>query len=125
MQYFSFDVTKFMIWTFPQGMDLEEFPPLLSLGFSSPTVDNEEPLSFGTLLACLNMALSNLGPVSFGYFYDVCACSHGSSTTSFSFCHVVVPNQSCGSSTLFLCEHFLLPCCCTKPILWEFNSFLV
>lgn len=49
-------------------MDLEEFPPLLSLGFSSPTVDNEEPLSFGTLLACLNMALSNLGPVSFGYF---------------------------------------------------------
>ncbi|XP_078374534.1 nucleoporin NUP188-like isoform X2 [Oculina patagonica] len=45
-----------------QGMDLEEFPPLLSLGFSSPTVDNEEPLSFGTLLACLNMALSNLGP---------------------------------------------------------------
>lgn len=48
-----------------QGMDLEEFPPLLSLGFSSPTVDNEEPLSFGTLLACLNMALSNLGPVSF------------------------------------------------------------
>ena len=82
---FSFDVTKFMIWTFPQGMDLEEFPPLLSLGFSSPTVDNEEPLSFGTLLACLNMALSNLGPVSFGYFYDVCACSRGSSTTSFSF----------------------------------------
>lgn len=48
-----------------QGMDLEEFPPLLSLGFSSPTVDTEEPLSFGTLLACLNMALSNLGPVSF------------------------------------------------------------
>lgn len=46
-------------------MDLEEFPPLLSLGFSSPTVDTEEPLSFGTLLACLNMALSNLGPVSF------------------------------------------------------------
>ena len=24
------------------------------------------------------------------------------------FCHVVVPNQSCGSSTLFLCKHFLL-----------------
>ena len=52
-------------------MDLDEVPPLLSLGFSSPTVDNEEPLSFGTLLACLNMALSNLGPVSFGYFFDV------------------------------------------------------
>ena len=50
---------------FLQGMDLDEFPPLLSLGFSSPTVDREEPLSFGTLLACLNMALSNLGPVSF------------------------------------------------------------
>lgn len=49
---------------FPQGMDLDSFPPLLSLGFSSPTVDHEEPLSFGTLLACLNMALSNLGPVS-------------------------------------------------------------
>jgi len=49
-------------------MDLEEFPPLLSLGFSSPAVDNEEPLSFGTLLACLSMALSNLGPVSLGYF---------------------------------------------------------
>ena len=49
----------------PQGMDLDDFPPLLSLGFSSPTVDHEEPLSFGTLLACLNMALSNLGPVSF------------------------------------------------------------
>jgi len=46
-------------------MDLDEFPPLLSLGFSSPTVDREEQLSFGTLLACLNMALSNLGPVSF------------------------------------------------------------
>ncbi|XP_067051394.1 nucleoporin NUP188-like isoform X1 [Acropora muricata] len=45
-----------------QGMDLDSFPPLLSLGFSSPTVDHEEPLSFGTLLACLNMALSNLGP---------------------------------------------------------------
>lgn len=51
---------------------MEEFPPLLSLGFSSPTVDNEEPLSFGTLLACLNMALSNLGPVSLVTFYDVC-----------------------------------------------------
>ena len=49
---------------FSQGMDLDSFPPLLSLGFSSPTVDHEEPLSFGTLLACLNMALSNLGPVS-------------------------------------------------------------
>ena len=45
-------------------MDLDSFPTLLSLGFSSPTVDHEEPLSFGTLLACLNMALSNLGPVS-------------------------------------------------------------
>ena len=53
---------------FLQGMDLDEFPPLLSLGFSSPTVDHEEPLSFGTLLACLNMALSNLGPVSFIVF---------------------------------------------------------
>ena len=41
------------------------------------------------------------------------------------FCHVDVPNQSCGSSTLFSCKHFLLPCCCTKPILWEFNSFLM
>ena len=40
------------------------------------------------------------------------------------FCHVGVPNQSCGSSTLFLCKHFLLPCWWTKPILWEFNSFL-
>lgn len=50
---------------------MEEFPPLLSLGFSSPTVDNEEPLSFGTLLACLNMALSNLSPVSLVTFYDV------------------------------------------------------
>ncbi len=59
----------FMLLPSSQGMDLEEFPPLLSLGFSSPTVDNEEPLSFGTLLACLNMALSNLGPVSFVTFY--------------------------------------------------------
>ena len=41
------------------------------------------------------------------------------------FCHVGVPNQSCGSSTLFLCKHFLLPCWFTKPILWEFNSFLM
>ena len=63
------------------------------------------------------------------------------------FCHVVVPdqscksstlflcehfllscclpNQSCESSTLFLCKHFLLSCCCTKPILWEFYSFLM
>ena len=41
------------------------------------------------------------------------------------FCHVVVPNQSSGSSTLFLCKHFLLPCCCTKPILWEFRPFLI
>ena len=41
------------------------------------------------------------------------------------FCHVVVPNQSCVSSTLFLCKHFLLSCCCTKPILCEFNSFAV
>ena len=38
------------------------------------------------------------------------------------FCHVVVPNQSCESSTLFLYKHFLLSC---VPILWEFNSFLV
>ena len=74
-----------MISSFLQGMDLEEFPPLLSLGFSSPTVDNEEPLSFGTLLACLNMALSNLGPVSFGSFLRCpLACSHGSFSTSFS-----------------------------------------
>lgn len=57
-----------------QGMDLEEFPPLLSLGFSSPTVDTEEPLSFGTLLACLNMALSNLGPVSFLRFFQNYTC---------------------------------------------------
>lgn len=49
-----------------QGMDMDNFPPVLSLGFSSPTVDHEEPLAFGTLLACLNMALSNLAPVSFG-----------------------------------------------------------
>ena len=41
------------------------------------------------------------------------------------FCHVVVPNQSCESSTLFLCKHFVLSCCCTKPILWELNSFLI
>lgn len=69
-----------MILSFLQGMDLEEFPSLLSLGFSSPTVDNEEPLSFGTLLACLNMALANLGPVSFGYLLRcLLACSHGSS----------------------------------------------
>ena len=59
-----FYVTILMPLSSPQGMDLDEFPPILSLGFSSPTVDNEEPLSFGTLLACLNMALSNLGPVS-------------------------------------------------------------
>ena len=57
---------------FLQGMDLDEFPPLLSLGFSSPTVDHEEPLSFGTLLACVNMALSNLGPVSFIAFLEYC-----------------------------------------------------
>ena len=57
---------------FLQGMDLDEFPPLLSLGFSSPTVDHEEPLSFGTLLASLNMALSNLGPVSFIAFLVYC-----------------------------------------------------
>ena len=41
------------------------------------------------------------------------------------FCHVGEPNQSCGSSTLFLCNHFLLLCWCTRPILWEFNSFLM
>ena len=41
------------------------------------------------------------------------------------FCHVGVPHQSCGSSTLFLCKHFLLSCWCTKQILWEFNSFFM
>ena len=41
------------------------------------------------------------------------------------FCHVGEPNQSCESSTLFLCKHFLLSCWCTKPILWEFNSSLM
>ncbi|RMX38057.1 hypothetical protein pdam_00003086 [Pocillopora damicornis] len=59
LRQFTPDICGILI---DQGMDLEEFPPLLSLGFSSPTVDTEEPLSFGTLLACLNMALSNLGP---------------------------------------------------------------
>lgn len=81
-----------MILSFLQGMDLEEFPSLLSLGFSSPTVDNEEPLSFGTLLACLNMALANLGPVSFGYLLRcLLACSHGRSIASFFF----LPETSC------------------------------
>lgn len=59
LRQFTPDICGILI---DQGMDLDEFPPLLSLGFSSPTVDHEEPLSFGTLLACLNMALSNLGP---------------------------------------------------------------
>ncbi|KAJ7394471.1 hypothetical protein OS493_000282 [Desmophyllum pertusum] len=59
LRQFTPDICGILI---DQGMDLDEFPPILSLGFSSPTVDNEEPLSFGTLLACLNMALSNLGP---------------------------------------------------------------
>lgn len=59
LRQFTPDICRML---FDQGMDLDEFPPLLSLGFSSPTVDHEEPLSFGTLLACLNMALSNLGP---------------------------------------------------------------
>lgn len=59
LRQFTPDICGILI---DQGMDLEEFPPLLSLGFSSPTVDTEEPLSFGTLLACLGMALSNLGP---------------------------------------------------------------
>ena len=60
-------VTLITPLSFTQGMDMDNFPPLLSLGFSSPTVDHEKPLSFGTLLACLNMALSNLAPVSFGF----------------------------------------------------------
>ncbi|XP_015771074.1 PREDICTED: nucleoporin NUP188 homolog [Acropora digitifera] len=59
LRHFTPDICGILI---DQGMDLDSFPPLLSLGFSSPTVDHEEPLSFGTLLACLNMALSNLGP---------------------------------------------------------------
>jgi len=59
LRQFTPDICGILI---DQGMDLDEFPPLLSLGFSSPTVDREEQLSFGTLLACLNMALSNLGP---------------------------------------------------------------
>lgn len=59
LRHFTPDICGIL---FDQGMDLDSFPPLLSLGFSSPTVDHEEPLSFGTLLACLNMALSNLGP---------------------------------------------------------------
>ncbi|XP_068699835.1 nucleoporin NUP188-like isoform X3 [Montipora foliosa] len=59
LRHFTPDICGIL---FDQGMDLDSFPSLLSLGFSSPTVDHEEPLSFGTLLACLNMALSNLGP---------------------------------------------------------------
>lgn len=41
-------------------MDVEGHAPVVTLAFSSPALDHEEPLSFGTLLACLNMCLTNL-----------------------------------------------------------------
>ena len=40
------------------------------------------------------------------------------------FCHVGVPSQSCESSTLLLCKHFLLPCWRTKQISWESTLLL-
>ncbi|KAK3743945.1 hypothetical protein QZH41_020284 [Actinostola sp. cb2023] len=59
LRQFTPDICEILL---DEGMDIDEYVPIATLGFSSPAIDREEPLSFGTLLACLNMCLTNLSP---------------------------------------------------------------
>ncbi|XP_064649346.1 nucleoporin NUP188-like isoform X2 [Lineus longissimus] len=43
-----------------QSMDISEYEPLLTLSFSSPSLDTDGPLSYGTILSSLNIALKFL-----------------------------------------------------------------
>ncbi|XP_072176210.1 nucleoporin NUP188-like [Diadema setosum] len=43
-----------------QSLDVTEYPVLYSLGFSTPSLDQKTPASFGTLLSCINWCLQML-----------------------------------------------------------------
>ncbi|XP_048580591.1 nucleoporin NUP188 isoform X2 [Nematostella vectensis] len=59
LRQFTPDICEILL---DEGMDIDEHLPILALVFSSPAIDHEEPLSFGTLLACLNMCLTHMSP---------------------------------------------------------------
>ncbi|EDO41831.1 predicted protein [Nematostella vectensis] len=65
LRQFTPDICEILL---DEGMDIDEHLSILALVFSSPAIDHEEPLSFGTLLACLNMCLTHMSPES----SDVC-----------------------------------------------------
>ena len=43
-----------------QSMDISEYEPLLLIGFSTASVDQEPLLTFGTLVSCTNVCLKML-----------------------------------------------------------------
>ena len=46
-----------------QSMDMCEYEPLIDLGFSTPSVDQESPLTFGSLISCVTACLRRLHKV--------------------------------------------------------------
>ncbi|XP_025113317.1 LOW QUALITY PROTEIN: nucleoporin NUP188 homolog [Pomacea canaliculata] len=46
-----------------QSMDMCEFEPLVDLGFSTPSVDHQSPLTFGSLISCVSACLRQLSKV--------------------------------------------------------------
>ena len=44
-------------------MDMCEYEPLIDLGFSTPSVDQESPLTFGSLISCVTACLRRLHKV--------------------------------------------------------------
>ncbi|PVD21635.1 hypothetical protein C0Q70_17434 [Pomacea canaliculata] len=46
-----------------ESMDMCEFEPLVDLGFSTPSVDHQSPLTFGSLISCVSACLRQLSKV--------------------------------------------------------------
>ncbi|XP_076436935.1 nucleoporin NUP188-like [Babylonia areolata] len=57
LRSFSPDLCQVLL---DQSMDMYEFEPLVDLGFSTPTVDQESPLTFGSLISCVTACLRRL-----------------------------------------------------------------
>ncbi|KAK7095521.1 nucleoporin NUP188-like [Littorina saxatilis] len=57
LRHFSPDLCQVLL---DQSMDMCEYEPLIDLGFSTPSVDQESPLTFGSLVSCVTACLRRL-----------------------------------------------------------------
>ncbi|KAL8562821.1 hypothetical protein ACOMHN_004513 [Nucella lapillus] len=57
LRSFSPDLCQVLL---DQSMEMCEYDPLVDLGFSTPSVDQESPLTFGSLISCVTACLRRL-----------------------------------------------------------------